>query len=48
MCSILTKLRSSVSRGANPMSEAEMDAHTIRCVMLVDNVVGNDKEMMCI
>lgn len=29
--SILTRLRNSVSSGANPMSEAEMDAHTIRC-----------------
>ena len=27
---ILTRLRSSVSRGASPMCEAEMDAHTIR------------------
>ena len=29
---ILRRLRSSVSSGANPMSEIEMDAHTIRCV----------------
>ena len=28
--SVLTRLRNSVSSGANPMSEAEMDAHTIR------------------
>lgn len=28
---ILTRLRHSVTAGANPMSEAEMDAHTIRC-----------------
>ncbi len=27
---ILRRLRSSVSSGANPMSEAEMDQHTIR------------------
>ena len=27
---ILRRLRVSVSSGANPMSEAEMDAHTIR------------------
>lgn len=27
---ILTRLRVSVSKGGNPMSEAEMDAHTIR------------------
>lgn len=29
---ILRRLRHSVSSGANPMSEVEMDAHTIRCV----------------
>jgi len=29
---ILTRLRHSVTAGANPMSEAEMDAHTIRWV----------------
>ena len=28
--SVLTRLRNSVSSGANPLSEAEMDAHTIR------------------
>lgn len=28
--SILTRLRNSISSGGNPMSEAEMDAHTIR------------------